>query len=242
MNSRRKLAVAGGAGALVLVVASLGAVGAFAAAADVFSPNDESKAVIEDAAAQLGVEPSELSDALRQALENRIDEAVDEGRLTEEQAERLKDRLEANEYPLLVGPGEFRRHDFGFGFRGFGHPGSVTGNFGILDAAAAYLGMTEAELREELRDKTLAEIAKEKGKTAAGLVDELVATQTKRIDDAVDDGRLTDEQAARLEDGLEARMQALVDGEFRRPRAWGHRFWPGSWAPRGPPEMRGPSA
>ena len=46
--------------------------------------------------------------------------------------------------------------------------------------------MTEAELREELRDTTLAEIAKEQGKTAAGLVDQLVATQTKRIDEALD--------------------------------------------------------
>ena len=58
--------------------------------------------------------------------------------------------------------------------------------------------MTEEELREALQDKTLGEIAKDKGKTAAGLVDELVGVQTKRIDEAVDEGRLTDEQADRL--------------------------------------------
>ena len=40
-----------------------------------FSPSEESKAVIDDAASQLGVEPSELSDALKQALKNRVDEA-----------------------------------------------------------------------------------------------------------------------------------------------------------------------
>ena len=51
--------------------------------------------------------------------------------------------------------------------------------------------MSEAELREALQDKTLAEIAKEKGKTAAGLVQQLVAAQEKRIDEAVADGRIT---------------------------------------------------
>ena len=51
--------------------------------------------------------------------------------------------------------------------------------------------MTEAELRAALDDQTLAEIAEEQGKTPSGLVLELVATQTKRIDEAVDDGRIT---------------------------------------------------
>ena len=94
---------AGGAAAVVLIV-GLGAAGAVAASR-ILSPNDESKAVIDDAAAQLGVKPQELSDALEQALKNRIDEAVDAGRLTEEQGKRLKDRIDGEEYPLLLGPG-----------------------------------------------------------------------------------------------------------------------------------------
>jgi polyhydroxyalkanoate synthesis regulator phasin len=240
MTRRRKLALAGGVGALVLAVAGLGAAGAIAASR-MLSPSEESKAVIDDAAAQLGVEPSELSDALKQALENRIDEAVEAGRLTEEQAERLQERLDSSEVPLVFGRGGFglggpRGHgSFRFGQRG------LLGHFGILEAAATYLDMTEAELREELRDKTLAEIAKEKGKTTAGLVDELVATQTKRIDDAVDEGKLTDEQATRLKEGLD-RMQSLVEGELRRPDLGRHRFWPGSGSPRAPPVFGGPSA
>ena len=72
-------------------------------------PSEESKAVIDDAASQLGVEPAELSDALKQALKNRIDEAVDDGRLTEEQADELKTRVDADEFPLLGGLGMFGR-------------------------------------------------------------------------------------------------------------------------------------
>ena len=237
MTRRRKLVIAAGAGSLVLVVAGLGAAGAIAASR-MLSPGEESKAVIDDAAAQLGVEPSALSEALKQALENRIDEAVEQGRLTEEQADRLKERLESSEYPMLFGMGP--RH--GFGGHGFGGRDGRFGHFGVLEAAASYLGMTEQELREELRDKTLGEIAKEKGKTPAGLVNELVAAQTKRIDDAVDEGKLTDEQADRLKAGLEARMQALVDGDFRGPSDGRHRFWPGSGSARAPPGFGGPSA
>ena len=70
---------------LAAAFAVAGAGGAIAAS-DALSPEDRSQAVIDDAAKQLGVEPSALSDALKHALENRIDEAVEAGRLTEEQA------------------------------------------------------------------------------------------------------------------------------------------------------------
>ena len=211
----------------------LGAAGAIAAS-DVFSPSEERKAVIDDAASQLGVEPTELSDALKQALKNRIDEALDDGRLTQEQADELKERIDADDYPLFFGRG------------GHGGPGGFGrhGHFEVLATAASFLGMTEAELREELQDKTLAEIAKEQGKTAAGLVQQLVATQTKRIDEAVADGKLSEEQAAGLKAELTERMEALVDGELRRPGGGRnhHRFWPGSGSPRAPPIFGGPPA
>jgi hypothetical protein len=100
--------------------------------------------------------------------------------------------------------------------------------------------MTEAELREALEDQTLAEIAEEQGKTASGLVQQLVATQTKRIEEAVADGRITEEQATELEAGLNERMQELVNGELRaRGDGERHRFWPGAGSPRAPPSFFG---
>lgn len=236
MTRRRKLTFAAGAAGTVLLVAGLTAAGAVAAER-ILSPGEDSKAVIDDAASQLGLEPSELSDALKQALKNRIDEAVEDGRLSEEQATELKERIDAQEYPLLGGP-----RVFGWG----GHHGPGFGRFGhfeLLETAASYLGLSEAELREALGAKTLAEIAEEQGKTAAGLVQQLVATQTKRIDEAVEDGSLTEEQATELKAGLEDRMEALVDGELlRHADSRGHRFWPGAGSPRAPPAFGGPPA
>jgi ribosomal protein S20 len=233
MTRGRKLTFAAGAAGVALLVAGLGAAGAIAASR-VFSPSEESKAVIDDAAAQLGVQPKELSDALKQALKNRIDAAVDAGVLTKNQAQELKARIDSGEYPFLFGPG------LGFDHRGLGF-GPHTD---FLAAAAAYLGMSEDELREALDGKTLADIAKDKGKTASGLVAALVAAEEKKVDEAVADGRITKAQAAEIKSGLHDRMQALVDGELHGRGPGAHPgLWPGPGFPRGPPAgLHGPRA
>jgi uncharacterized protein YidB (DUF937 family) len=237
VTRRRKLTFVAGAVAASVLVAGLGAAGAIAASR-ILSPGDESKAVIDDAAAQLGVKPQALSDALRQALENRIDAAVDSGRLTKDQADELKKRLESGDFPLLFGPGLLGGRPLGHGF-GLGHER----HFEILGEAASYLGLSEAKLREALEDKTLAQIAKEQGKSASGLVQALVNAEEKRIDEAVADGRITKSMASELKAGLQDRIQALVDGDLRH-RGFGRHpgFWPGAASPRAPPVFGGPPA
>jgi hypothetical protein len=239
MTRRRKLTLAGGVSAAALLVVGLGAAGAIAASR-ILSPSGESKAVIDDAAAQLGVKPEALSKALEQALENRIDAAVTDGRLTKEQGAELKQRLESSDFPLLFGgvpPTGAFGHRFGFGF---GHDD----RFGILDTAASYLGLSEDELRTALDGKTLAQVAKEHGKSVSGLVQALVAAEDKRIDEAVADGRLTKDQANALKSGVQARMQALVSGLLPDRHDLGPHFRFRSWSasPRGPPALFGPPA
>ena len=197
MKKRTKLA--GAAGAALAVVGAGGAI-----AADKLSPTEENKAVLEDAAKQLGVDPAKLNDALKQALENRIDAAVKAGRLTEAQAKALKQRIDANDFPLFPGPGPL------FGPRGFGHHG-----FRDLDAASAYLGVDEDELRERTRNgETLADIAKAEGKLVDGLVTAIVAATTKRLDEAVTAGRITKAQRDEIVAGLKQRTTEIVNGAF----------------------------
>ncbi len=206
--TKRKV-VAGAAGALALAMA-VGAAGAIAAAR-ALDARSESQAVIDDAADQLGVESSDLSDALKQALKNQVDRAVESGRLTEEQGARLKERIDSGETPLIF-PGVGRHGGFG---PGFGHGFGPHARFGKLETAAGYLGLTQAELREQLREgKTLADVAKAEGKSVDGLVDALVTEAEKKLDEAVEKGRLTEERAAELKAGLEDRMTDLVNGEL----------------------------
>lgn len=237
MTRRKKLVLAAGVAAVALLGVG-GAAGAIAASG-LLAPEAQSEAVIDDAAQQLGVEPQALSDALKQALKSQVDEAVKAGRLTEEQGDELKERIDSDEYPLL----------FGHEFRGrpglFGGPGPLGHRVHIeaLGAAASYLGMTEDELRQALEDKTLAQIAKDKGKSVSGLVNALVAVQEKRIDQAVADGRITKQQATELEARLSEHVEALVEGEFRDLReGWQRGPWRGSFSPRGPPALFGPIA
>ncbi len=198
-SAKRKLA----AGAAVALLAAGG--GAAVAASKFGTPKEESQAVVADAAKQLGIEPAKLSDALKRALENRVDAAVAAGRLSKDQADALKERIESGELPLFfAGPHE-----------GFRHHGPS------LDAASTYLGLTPAQLRSELEGgKTLAQIATAHGKTVDGLVQALVAAAKAKLDAAVTAGRLTRTEADQTLAGLKERITSFVNGRF--PGAFHH--------------------
>jgi hypothetical protein len=205
-GSIRKRLAAGGIAALAV------AGGGAAVAATQGSPQVDSQAALADAAAQLGVSEEKLDDALRSALENRVDEAVKADRLSEEEGERLKDAIESGDVPLLGVP---------LGGRSHGLPGHHLG------AAASYLGLSESDLRAELEDgETLADVAKAQDKSVDGLVDALVADEQAELDQAVEDGRLTETQRDELLAGAEGRMTDLVNGELPGPPDG--RFGPGS--------------
>jgi polyhydroxyalkanoate synthesis regulator phasin len=194
---------------IAVAAAALGIVGggAAVAASGAFSPEERSQAVIDDAAEQLGIEPGELSAALQQALKNQLDEDVDAGRLTEEQADALKKRIDSADVPLVLGGLRSFPPDFGFGF---GHFAGIAG----LDAAASYLGLSESDLRSRLTDgKSLAEIAKAEGKSVDGLVNALTKAAGERIDQAVEDGKLSKDRAAELKEDLNDLITELVNRE-----------------------------
>ena len=186
---------------IVGIVAALAVAGGGAAIASTQfgSPKEESQAIVNDAAKQLGVEPSALSDALKKALGNRVDAAVAAGRLTKEQGDALKAKIQSGDFPLFGGP----PHD------GFGH----FGRFGALDDAASYLGLSETELRSELAGgKTLAQVAKDHSKPVDGLVQALTDSVKKRLDAGVTAGRLTQDQEDSILAELKQHLTDLVNG------------------------------
>jgi hypothetical protein len=218
MKLNRKTKIVVGAAALLSAVGA----GAAVAASLGSSPSSESKAVIDDAAKQLGIPSSKLSDALKQALSDRVDAAVAAGRMTKAEGEALKARIQSNDFPLFGG------HD-----RGFGHFGFI----GRLDGAAAYIGITEAQLRTELEGgKSLAQVATAHGKSVDGLIGALVAAAKDKLDQAVSAGRLTKAQETEMLGVLKDRITSAVNntgglGEphFRRP-SFGFRHFDGPTA------------
>jgi hypothetical protein len=127
--------------------------------------------------------------------------------------------------PVFAGPG------FGFGGPGmrghaFGEGPGMRGGAGagllasdVLKTAASYLQMPLADLQTALKGgKTLAQVATDKGKTAAGLVDAITAAAKANLDAAVAAGWLTQKQADAVLEGVTAEAKSLVNDGPGVPR------------------------
>lgn len=113
---------------------------------------------------------------------------------------------------LVDRKGAPQRRPGGHGGPGHGFPGLGV-RTDALQAAAAYLGNSVADLQTQLRSgKSLAQIATATtGKTKDGLVAAIVADETAKIDQAVKDSKLTADQATRLKSTLTEMITRLVD-------------------------------
>jgi hypothetical protein len=165
---------------------------------------DREKAVLADAAERLDVAPSELRDALSDAAEAQLDADVRAGRLTQEQADAIKEMREQSG-TVLGGPGRLGPggpHGFGRHHRG--------GPFEISGAAAKALGISQDELWDRLRGgKTLEEIAKAEGKSLDDVEAAVETALEERFDAAVKAGELTRAQADEMLEHLTERLDHL---------------------------------
>jgi hypothetical protein len=181
--------------------------GAAIAASQTDSP---ASSFFDSVAKHLGISSQELEDATRAAAVDQVDQALAEGRITQEQADDLKERIESGDFPPFLGPGLFGFREHGLGDGPDGHHFFFDAK---LSAAAQYLGLTEAELREQLADgKSLADVAKAEGKSVDGLKEAMLAGAKSRLDEAVADERLTQEQADKIYEHLESAIDELVNG------------------------------
>lgn len=200
----------GAAGAVVVLVALAGV--GFAATG---GGDDAGPSFLERVAAKLGIETDTLQQAVRDARGDEIDAALERGDLTQEQADRLKERLD--DAPL--------DEDFGLGFafgRGHGHSGLHLG-FGLkggIGDLAGFLGIDAAQLREELSadGASLASVAEAHGKSRDELKAFMQQQSGERIDAAVADGKITDEQASTLKEKLAGHLDQIVDGQIPHPK------------------------
>jgi hypothetical protein len=194
-KSKRRIVVTGVS--LALVGGGVG--GAIAATSD-STPQTEKTAFLADAADRLGVQPSKLEDALEQAALDRVDAAVKDGRLTQAEANAIKARISSGDF----GPG------LGLFAPGLGqHVGIAFG----LEAAASYLGLTEAQLRADVESgQTLAQVAAAQGKSVDGLKQALVADAKSHLDQAVAEGKITAAQEQQMLSDLSSHLDDIVNG------------------------------
>jgi uncharacterized protein (DUF433 family) len=183
---------------------------------------------IADVAQAKGVATQKVIDAMVAAAKAQFDSDIE--KLVTDQVNGTFERPH--------GPGGPGGPNRGFGFRG---------GFG-LDAAAKAIGVSTDDLLAQLKDgKTIAEVAKAKGVSAQKVIDAMVAAAKTEFDAQVKAGRLTADQAKRLEANLTSMITDQVNGTFKRPdlRGGGHGgfgFGPGAPGSPDSPESPGTSS
>jgi ribosomal protein S20 len=160
-------------------------------------------------AANLGVTDAELVAAARTAAATTIDKAVTDGDMTKAAGDRRKARLEA---APTDGCAMFA------GWRAATARAAIGVARDGLTAAAEVLKLTPAELRAELRGKTLKDVAAAHDVPYATVTGAVVAAVKADLDKAVAAGNLKQVRADRVLERLEKR---LADGRLRpvRPAA-----------------------
>ena len=219
---------------LVIGVVGIAVLGGGGAAYAVNKANDNGRqAFLGDVAKRLNVSPDKLNSALKGAFEDRLDAAVKAGRITQKQADAIKQKVEQNGGPPVLGPGAAGR-GFGPGGPRFLHRGSGPVHDGI-DAAAKYLGLTDKQLFNKLSSgKSLADVAGDQNKSVDGLKSAITASVKSDLDQAVKDKKLTQAQEDNILGKLNSKLGELVNRKglgpehgFRKHGGWGAKGGPG---------------
>ena len=166
MNASVKRKLAGAAAGVAIAAGAAGVADAVSGSSP-GGPGGDRQALLNDVAKRVGVSPQKLRDAFQAALAAR--------------------RSQYGGYgppgpPGPPGPGGPPPP----GALPFGHPHPVGPIGGGIDAAAKYLGLTDAQLFQRLRSgKSLAQIAGDQNKSVQGLKDALDAEFKKHLDELV---------------------------------------------------------
>ena len=170
-------------------------------------------------AAKLNVSVDNLKAAFRDAAKAVVAQLVKDGKLTQTQADKLNqriDKLPLKGMPLPIlpqrkGPTPQQRI-------------AAAASRLMLDTAANTLGMSSSDLQGELRDGlTLAEITQQKGIDLSKLKTAMLAAANTRIDEAVKNGRLTQDKAnelkAKLAEKLDLSKRFPLPGKTQPPKS-----------------------
>ena len=157
-------------------------------------------------AAALGVDQTKLSDSIKQAETDTIDQAVRNGDLAKNPADQMKQRIQQGGPGFFGGFGGGPGGPFGIG-PGFPGMGGLPMQ-AVEQAAADKLGMSLQDLQTQLRSgKSLSDLASAKGVSAQDVYSAMATAAKTQLDQAVKAGNLTQKQ----EDSF---LQQIQQGQF----------------------------
>lgn len=150
-------------------------------------------------AKERGISEQELKSFIINQRTKRIDEGVKAGRVTSEQADKMKGMFEQRVSDMINGKVPMHR----------GHHGMFA-NKEML----TLLKIDAETMKNELKaGKTLAAIANERGVSEQELKDFMVSSIAQRIDKGVESGRISTEKADQMKANLEQRVSDMINGK-----------------------------
>ena len=183
-----------------LAVIGLGAVAIGGAVTSAQEGDGPVGTFVSNLAEKLGVSESELTTAIKDTRVEMLDEAVANGRLTQEQADRMREKINESDYGL-----------FGFG-RGFGDRLCHRAAGHVLGTAAEVLDMPKEDLAQQLKDgKSLAEVAEAKGMSVEDFKSALLDKEKAKLDTLVSEDKLTQAQADKIYEKFQENIDTIVN-------------------------------
>jgi len=165
----------------------------------------------------LGITVEEYDAAVDTAQEQVLSDAVADGWLTQEQADRLQERMDLGAGARWMGRGSFGGRG-GWGMRG---------GASLFSVAADKLGMSLSDLMAELQEgKSIADVATDHNVDAKTIVEAYLAQLEETLTDAVENERITQKQA----DSILENMADAVASQIEATRG---ECWPGGFMGHG---------
>lgn len=180
-----------------------------------------------DVIAANGGDVATITADVTDAITGRVNTALENGSITQERADAILSRLPEvvenalnGEYSALRGVRPGLRDTFGRGQ--LGERGGLFGEMLRLDAlplvnaAADATGLTAREIGAQIRaGSTLSEVISTNGGTPEAVITAAVAAAQTRLDEAVANGRFTQQQADDILTGVRAFYDAAISGTLR---------------------------
>jgi len=189
----RKVGLFAALGVVFLLVSSLVAGVALAQGGGAGDTQGERESFAARVAAHLGVTEQQLVDAFKTARLEMLDEAVAAGKISPEEADQIRRRIE-----------ESQGLGLGLGLRGW----HIHALGGVVSSVAGTLNMAPRDILQDLRQgQSLAEILQAKGVSTDTLKSAILTAADEKLHQAVADGKLTQDQA----DKITARLTDNID-------------------------------
>ena len=169
-------------------------------------------------AANLGISQSDLEQAIRATDSQILDQLVTDGKITEEEAAKIQERIDNGDFPLFPfgghGPGRGPGPHHGHGF------GMIGGD--LIKQTADFLGVDRQTVIDGLQnDQSLAQIAEANGKSGDELSGYIYDQLQTKLDEAVANNRITQDREDSMLSNAKDRIDEAINrvGPFDGP--WG---------------------